>query len=394
MKIIILGHGAIGSVLAKLLQKEESVKLVVSADISFKQEKKFEKWHHMNINLKNKSELESLLKKYHPDLVINATSPWFNPDILQECAKLGINYMDMAACWEPDPDKTALSPYKIEQFDFDRQFKEKNILGLIESGVSPGLTNLFVRECADEFDELEDVKIRLVDYSGTDEFSVAWSKESLLDEIGSKPLVYSDGKFKIVEPFSGAEDYEFPAPYGKQKVCLICQDEIGTIPFFIKLKNIDIKDYDNQVDIHKFLYDLGFISRKKIKLGDIEISPFEFVNKVLPDISFSNSDPKFNNAQFAFAVEATGKIKGKKMKIKYFVLFPNQKYINKLGLDANFISYPTALSAKLFALAAPKIKAKGIIPPEALEKQVRKFILDGLKKTKHVIIQKRKVKIN
>ncbi len=392
MKILVLGHGAIGSVLVKLLQKEESVKAVISADLSFKEEKKFEKLHQINVNLKNKSQLENIFKKQKPDLVINAASPQFNPDILEQCVKLGINYMDLAACWEPDPDKTALSPYKIEQFDFDKKFREKNILGLIESGVSPGMTNLFVRECADEFDELEEVKIRLIDYSGTSEFHAAWSKEHLLDEISSKPLVYVNGKFKIVEPFSGMETYEFPAPYGKKKVSLICQDEIGTIPFFIKLRNINIKDYDDQVDIHKFLYELGFVSRKKIKLGDVEISPFEFVNKVLPDIPFNNEDPKFSKAQFAFAVEASGKIKGKKRKIRYFVSFPDQKDINKLGFNANFISYPTALSAKIFAMAISRIKAKGIIPPEALDKEIRQFILAELDKTKHVIVKKERLK--
>jgi saccharopine dehydrogenase-like NADP-dependent oxidoreductase len=299
-----------------------------------------------------------------------------------------MNYLDMAACWEPDPDKNAKTPYKIEQFDFDRQFREKNILGLIEAGVSPGMTNVFVKECADEFDELEDVKIRLVDYSGTNEFHLAWSKEALLDEIGSKPLVYAKGKFKIVEPFSGAEAYKFPAPFGKKKVSLICQEEIGTIPFFIKLKNIDIKDFDDQADIHKFLYELGLTSRKKIKFGDIEISPFEFVSKVLPNISFNNEDPKFNEAQFAFAVEARGKIKGKKKAVRYFVAFPKQKTINGLGLNANFISYPTALSAKIFAMAMPKVKAKGIIPPEALEKEIRKYILSELRQAGHVTIKK------
>ena len=392
MKIVILGHGAIGSVLAKLLLKEKSVKTVIAADISFKEEKKFEKLHQMNIDLKNKSQLLELVETHHPDLVINASSPLFNEDILDACAKKGINYMDMAACWEPNPDTKARSPYKVEQLDFDQTFREKNILGLIEAGVSPGMTNLFVRECADEFEELDKVKIRLIDYSGTDELHFAWSKEALLDEIGSKPLIYKDGKFKIVEPFSGEEEYNYPPPYGKKKVTLICQEEIGTIPFFIKLKNIDIKDYDNQVDIHKFLYKLGIISKEKIKFKGIDISPFEFVNKILPDVSFSNEDKKFHSAQFAFVVEASGKIKKKQKILRYYVAFPIQKEINKLGLNANFISYPTALSAKIFALAFPKIKAKGINPPETLDKEVRKFIFAELNKTKHILIKKEWVK--
>lgn len=388
MKILILGHGAIGSVLAKLLLKEKTIKSIISADINFKEEKKFGKISRMKIDLKNKSELGSILRKHGPNLVINASSPVFNSDILEECAKEKVNYMDMSSCWEPDTDKNALSPYKIEQFDFDKKFKEKNIVGLIESGVSPGLTNIIVRECADEFDELRDVKIRLIDYSGTDELNFSWSKESLLDEIGSKPLIFKNGKFIIMEPFTGIEEYNFPKPYGKRKVNLICQDEIGTIPFFIKLKSIDIKDYDNQADIHKFLHDLGFISKKKIKFKDIEISPFEFVNKVLPDVSFDFTDSKFNNAQFGFVVQASGKIRRKVKTIRYFILFPKQKDINKLDLNANFISYPTALSTKLIAMIVAKIKLKGIIPPECLDKDIRKTILTQLKKTKGVLFKK------
>src|SRR3989344_510527 len=390
MNVLILGYGAVGTVLAKLLHKEKVITKVICADILFKKEKKFEKMHHMKINLKNKKQLTSIIKKHNPHLIINASSPNFNTDILSVCEKTATPYMDMAACWEPDSNKKAKCPYKIEQLDFNKSFRKNNLLGLIEAGVSPGMTNLFVRECADEFDFIEDVKIRLIDYSGTNELHFAWSKEALLDEINSKPLIYRNGKFKIVEPFSGEEEYNFPKPYGKKKVSLICQDEIGTIPFFIKLKNIDIKDYDNHVELHKFIYKLGIISREKIKVGNVEISPFDFAKKVLPDAPFSNKDKKFSSAQFAFAVEATGRIKKKKRTIRYFVSFPKQQEINRLKLKANFITYPTALSAKIFVLAMQRIKTMGIMPPEALDKDVRKFILSELKKTGHVVIKKEK----
>lgn len=388
MKILVFGYGAVGSVLVKLLEKEESVDRIVSADISFKEEKKTGRMQYLNINLKSKSQILDMLNSEKPDLVINASSPNFNSEILNACTLAGVNYMDMAAVWDPNVDKNAPVPYVIEQLDYDIRFKDKNLVGLIEAGVSPGMTNLFVRECADEFDELEDVKIRLIDYSGSDELHFAWSKEALLDEINSKPLIYEDGKYKIMEPFTGVEEYQFPEPYGKRKVSLICQEEIGTLPLFLKFKSIDIKDFDNQVDIHKFLYELGIVSKKKIKYEGIEIAPFDFVNKILPDVSFDNQDPKFNEAQFAFAVDVTGKANNKNKRIRYFVLFPKQKDINKLDLNANFISYPTALSAKFFAMAVSKIKLNGIMPPEALDKEIRKFIISELKKTDKVVIKK------
>ena len=73
-------------------------------------------------------------------------------------------------------------------------------------------------------------------------------------------------------------------------------------------------------------------------------------------------------------------------------MFPKQKEINKLGLNANFISYPTALSAKIFATAFKKLKTIGMIHPEALDKEVRKFIFSELRKAGHVVIKKEYVK--
>ncbi|MBS3122125.1 saccharopine dehydrogenase NADP-binding domain-containing protein [Candidatus Woesearchaeota archaeon] len=388
MRVLILGCGAVGCVLAKMLYKEKSIKSVFCGDIYFKKEKIFGKTHYFNINLKNKEHLLKFLKSHKLDLIVNAVSPVFNKDILDACVKAKVNYMDMAACWDPHPNKKFKSPYKIEQFDFDTKFKENNLFGMIEAGVSPGLTNLLSKECSEQLEQIENIKIRLLDYSGTDEFYFAWSKEALLDEINSKPLVYEKGKFRIAEPFSGEEEYTFPPPFNKKKVSLICQDEIGTIPFFIKVKNIDIKDYNNQVDAHKFLYKLGLLSKKKIMIGNAKISPFEFICNILPEVVLNFGDKKYDNAQFAFAVQASGKINGKKKTIRYFVSFPKQKEINSLKLNANFISYPTALSAKLFIKSLHKIRNKGIIPPECLEKEIRKTILAELKKIKHIVVKK------
>jgi hypothetical protein len=91
------------------------------------------------------------------------------------------------------------------------------------------------------------------------------SKEVLLEELASKPIVYENGKFKIADAFSGLEHFEFPKPFGKKLVNLICQEEVGTIPLYIKVKNVDEKDYDDQMPRQKVLYDLGLLSKDKIK---------------------------------------------------------------------------------------------------------------------------------
>jgi len=308
---------------------------------------------------------------------------------MEGCLREKANYMDLASMWDPDPsgkpwspepDCKLKSPYRVEEFDYRDKFVASNVKGLIVAGVSPGLTNLFVREATEYFDKVEHVKIRLLDYSGTEELYFAWSKEGLLDEIGCKPLVYEDCKFKIMEPFSGEENFNYPAPFGKQKANLICQDEIGTLPFFIKADKIDIKDYDNLVSYHKALYHLGLISKEKVNVKGVEVSPFDLSCKVLPDVLTDFKDKKYGKAQFGFVIEVDGLKNRKKKTIRYEVMFPNQEAINGLKLNANFISYPTALSASLFALSIPKIGLIGVFPPECLEKKAREFIIKELPK--------------
>lgn len=397
MRILIIGYGAVGEVLVKLLAKEKSVEKINCIDYIPKKVIKNNKVFFQRFDVSKKQSFIEFIKNKKPDLIINTAVPKFNELILECCLQTKKDYMDLASCWDPnpngkpwspEPEMKIKSPYKVEQLDYQNQYKKAGLTGLIVAGVSPGLTNLFVREAVDFLDETDYVKIRLVDYSGTEDLYFAWSKEGLLDEIGCKPLVYENGKFKILEPFSGEEIFDFPPPFNDKKVNLICQDEIGTLPFYIKTNKIDIKDYDNLVDAQKLFYKMGLISKKKILFRGVEISPFEFMCKVLPDVPPSLADKKYENAQFAFLIEAIGKKQGKKKAIRYFIMFPKQKEINHFNLNANFITYPTALSAKLFATSIPLIKKSGVFPPECIEKEARSWIIKQLPKN-HVKVYKR-----
>lgn len=382
MKVLVIGTGSVGAVLCKLLANDKRVGEVVCCDIVEREKFKSKKIRFFKIDLKQKNVFYEFLKKINPDVVVNAATPLLNIKILEACFRTNLNYLDLAAQWDPNPNKKAKSPYKIEQFDYDKKFKKSKLKGLIMAGVTPGLDNLFAKQVSEKLDKTETIKIRLFDYSGTEELSFFWSKEALLDELNSKPLIYEKGRFKIMEPFSGIEEFDFPSPFNKKKVNLICQEEIGTIPFFINVKNVDIKDYDNQFEMQKLLYSLGLTSKKNIKFGKAEISPIDFSAAFLPDIVKDITNKKYDNAQFAFAVRAEGGKNRKKQIAQYFIVFPKQKEINKLKFNANFITYPTALCAKLFVMIVPKIKKYGVFPPEALDAEIRKEVLEELKKNK------------
>ncbi|HTZ41989.1 MAG TPA: saccharopine dehydrogenase C-terminal domain-containing protein [Candidatus Omnitrophota bacterium] len=386
MKVVILGFGAVGSVVARLLAKEKSVDKIICGDINFKYKINNKKIFFKKANILDKKGFLSFLNKIKPDLVINTSLPGFNENIMDGCLKAGVNYFDTCSYWDLDENPKARIPYKMEQLDFNNDFKKKGIAGLINAGVSPGLTNLIAKECASRLDSVDFMKIRLVEDTGSREIFFSWNKDWLLDEIATLPLVYYNKKFKLEEPFLGEEEFNFPPPIGKRKVYYFCQDEVGTLPLYIKMKNLDVKAFDNNIDVSKLLVKLGLTSEKKIDFKNFKISPVQFLSAILPD-SPPGTEKKFKESVFAFSVEATGKSKGKKKILKYSVIFPRQKDIEKLNLNANFISYPTALSVKLFAMAFLDIQRKGVFPPEAIEDSVRKGILRELENSPVKIVK-------
>ena len=378
---MILGFGGVGSVLAKLLAKEKEIEEIICGDIKFNFRIKDKKVSLKYLNILDKNKFLIFLNKHKPDIVINTSLPKFNLKIMETCFKVGVNYIDTASYWDFDSNPKAKVPYKMEQLDFDKRFKKAGITGLINAGVSPGLTNLIAKECADKLDEVDFVKIRLVEDTASNELFFSWNKDWLIDEIGFKPLVYYNHKFKIMESFSGEEEFTFPKPIGKKKVYYFCQDEVGSLPLFIKTKNLDVKAYDNNIEVSKLLVKLNLTSEKEIKLGKCKIRPKEFLSKILQD-SPPGYERKFKNSIFAISIEAIGRHNKKKKIVKYSVVFPKQKEIDKMNLGANFISYPTALSIKLFVMNFFKIIKKGVFPPECIGKEIRKEILIELEKSR------------
>lgn len=380
MKVLVIGAGAVGGVLCKLLAKEKRVSQIICCDIK---EKIFnnKKIIFKKLDISDKNELLKFLKEEKPTIVVNALIPTFNRTILECCLASKVNYIDTASDWEVDPNPKAQSPYKVEQLDYDEAFKTEKILGMINSGVSPGLTNLLAKEASEKLDTIDSIKIRLIEDTRSDKLYFPWCVEWLLDELNWQPLVYRNNKFKKAPKFSEPEEFDFLEPFGRKKVCLVGQEEIGTIPLYIKTKNADLKIYDNQTEVTNFLTKLGLISDNKLKIGDFEISPKKFVAKLLErDKTHLPKKWEVKNAQFGLAVIAEGKKNNKKKEVRYTVAFPKDKDIDKLKIDANFISYPTALMLSLFILIFPKIKKFGVFPPEALGKNVRGEIIKELKK--------------
>lgn len=374
MKIILIGYGKVGSVLAKLLAQQQEIEKLICTYRTEKPAEKAQKISFVQCDAASPRDLALLLLREPAEIVVNCSLPQYNKNILEACLQQHRHYLDLASCWDIDADLKAPAPYKIEQFEYAKEFKKSNLMGLINAGVSPGLTNLLAAHAAAMLDEVDSIKIRLLEECQTKTPFFAWSVEESLEALRWKPVVWQDGSLRLKERFSGEEQYAFPSPYGKKKVWLAAQEEVGTIPLFLKIKYCDLKSHDHLLAIAKRSFD-----------GSVDMLRQQGTTASNPE-----KDVAFQKAVLGIVVEVTGKEKSigkekrKNRKIKLSVIFPPQRDINALHPGANYISYPTALMASLFIRSLPLIKLRGVFPPEALSPGARKSIFQKLKKVKGI----------
>lgn len=392
MNILVLGGGATGSVAACALAESKKIKKVILGDISDKSAKKFLIPHpKVDFQIIDATKREDVLRALEGCAVlVNAASPVFNTMLLETALQAGVHYQDFASDWEDA---------RVEQFGYDDQFKERGLVGLINASATPGVSNLLAGELAAKFSEIDYIKIRLLEDVSADVPLTAWSKEVAFDEFISPPFLWNGKQFEKTDNFAEEEIFDFPEPFMDQKCYMVAQEDIGTIPRYIKAKRIDIKAGGSEIDFARSFYLLGLTSKTPIQIGGDKISPYDFMLKIWPNVpSLAEmrdlvERKKVHNAHFWAAVDVSGiaASDGKKTTLRADILFPNQAEINKIYPGANYVSYAAGLCAAIFAENIPTLSRKGVYSPEAIGPAERVSLIKQLKK-KGVKIEIKEIK--
>ncbi|MGB9711288.1 MAG: saccharopine dehydrogenase family protein [Thermodesulfovibrio sp.] len=384
MKIAVIGIGAVGFFLCRyFLEKTDFT--IKCADKSIRNLRKLKEFantkkkitlHRVSVN--DSPSLEKLIRD--TDLVINSATPAINRKIIEIALKYAVNYQDLASNLED-----LMNP---EQLEYSQDFKQKGIVGLINTGISPGLTNLIAGELASKFDSVDTIKIRIFEDQKPPGTIWSWSPKVLFSDILSPPLVYEKGKFNLREPFGEPEYYNYPEPIGKRKAYLVYGDEISTLPRFLKVKSGNLKSAGSDIEFLMALYNMGLLSDNPLKINGGRVSPYEILLKItkrvasIREIIQKVKEGVLEEATFGIVVECSGKLQGKRKTLRGYLIFPSIRELIKIAPGSTHVSYPTALVAGIMAKFIKKIQSleQGVFAPEALPKFIRRKIFSELKK--------------
>lgn len=379
MRIFVLGAGATGSLLAELLQRQGHT--VWCGDRDPARARRFlGKRSTIAVTAVNARNLHGIVRAARGcQLIVNATASVFNQIVMRAALRLRAHYVDLSS-------HLTRNPFKSEQLSYAKRFEEKNRAALINAGAAPGLTNLMVKRAAEMLDEVYSVQIRLYESSESEDPISQWSPEVSFDEAISNPRVYRDGKFRMEKRFADLEKFRFPDPIGNANVVLAAQDEVATLPYYIPMRNMDVKIGGNEFDRLRRWYKQGKLSKSRgipRQRFPQTSSPRAIARLIRKGI--------LQNARFAASVLVRGVKRNPKedehLLIRADAMFPTLYQIRQQGRFTTPVAYATAHVAALFIKYFEREK-RGVFAPETLPADARRAILAGVRAHSVKITQK------
>ncbi|RLI70591.1 hypothetical protein DRO91_06595 [Candidatus Heimdallarchaeota archaeon] len=351
MKYAVFGAGLMGSAAVFSLLKEESTEKVFVFDVSRRALNKLSNRLSDSRIICCGSELPFALQA-HKDLLYEcdamlSTVPYSNNLYLANLAietKTSMN------------DLGGNNTVVQEQFKLSKLAEDVGITVVPDTGLTPGLSSLLTALAIKNLDEVENVNIRVgglpQEPKGVLNYALVFSVNGLINEYVEPVEVLRNGKKKVVEPLTELEEISFYLNGEKKSFeAFMTSGGTSTMPRTLegKVQNLDCKTirYKGHCKYFKALYDLGLLSKPKVRLE---------IEKHLEDIL-----PKGEKDMILMRVTAEGYRNGKKAAVSYEMV---DFYDEKSGFSA--MQRTTAFTAAEITkmLAFGEIGEKGVIEQE------------------------------
>jgi saccharopine dehydrogenase-like NADP-dependent oxidoreductase len=344
-KIIILGAGLVGSVMAKDLTKEHEV-CSVDLNQSALDHLSCQGIKTICQDISDKDILQKLISEF--DIVIGAVPGFMGYKMMHDVIDAGKNIVD-------------ISFYPEDPFDLDKFAKEKGVIAVMDCGVAPGMGNIILAHHNNHMD--------ITNY------------KCLVGGLPQKrewPYEYK----AVFSPIDVIEEYIRPARYVQNHKTitkealsdaeLVNFDEIGTleswnsdglrslIATMPNIPNMIEKTlrYPGCVEYLKVLRETGFFSYDEIEVNGQNVKPIDVTSKLLfPKWKMEDGDKDFT----VMRISIEGKEKGIKTKYQYDLL---DRYQDKTTSMARTTGYTCTAVTNLVLNGV--YKRVGISPPEYL----------------------------
>jgi len=404
LKILVIGCGKMGSVIAWDLCKYEEVESVGLVDNDSPSLEKAAAWiqdkrvttHLLGSNFRE--ELIALMKSY--DVGIGALPMIKQTNQLIEMAiEAGMNFVDIYGEYYRRPNESYLDGFNIpsdttgEAYGemLHRQAMDQDVTILCCMGFAPGLSNMTLGNGIAQMDKAHTAIARvggMPDIKAADKYPmkymITWCWDQVIDSAMEKTRILKDGTFQYVDAMSEYERFAFKE-FGKDLeleafITPGMESFIFTRP---KLKSCYEKTirWPGYRDSMSFLKSCGFFETTPIEFNGRNFVPRELAAPIVePQLAPYEGDVDVS----VMWNTVTGKKQGKFSQIDYY-MWVDSDTGNNISSMARATAFPASVSAVL--MGRGRLTSKGIVSPEdAFDTVLYKAMLDELE-TKGVVIK-------
>ena len=282
------------------------------------------------------------------DVVINGL-PWkYDLPVTKACVEAGVNGLDVST--------------EEDQWSYDKQAKDKDMVFIPGVGATPGITNAMARRAADRLDEVDDIQINFAAFrcpAPAPGLLITFLWEFHPDT--ESRVYYQDGEFIWVGPFAGSKKIKFPGQIGEQEVFYIPHPETRTMPKSLGAKKVSVRGCfpPHAMRIAKVMLDWGLYSDEPVTIKGIEATPFD----IMFDLLLEMPETKQTNVwAYGLVVDVYGKADGRKVKNSLWTTHPPQESWGGSAAYYKNIAIPLSIGAQM--ITNGEVEARGVIPPE------------------------------
>ncbi len=384
--ILVLGTGAQGSAVARLLEKEPNVEKIICADYDMKAAEilatDLSKAVAVQVNAKNVGDIVKIGQGV--DIIVNGLPISFNMTVMNAALELKANYQDLCMTEIEGMDVVDSTRYMFTEMD--SQFKKAGALAITNTGSAPGLVNVLVRELSEMFDSVDSIEMNVYEGVWSKKFiPFWWSPDVAFADMGETPVQFQNGKHIRTEVFGNPVMMKFPGIDKEIRMVDHNHEEPITMGINSKtclkgVKNIVFRYGGPHVELSQALFNMGFLSKEEREYKGVKYTPFDLVIDHAPDA------PKYKKEieeiikegliteEGAFQVLVKGEKGGKPMTVTSYVNAPGLiEAYRKAGISHE--AYLTGQSAFIFTkmMIEDVVNQKGCIAPEVLNAEAREF---------------------
>jgi len=405
MKVLVIGAGKIGSVVAWDLVKDNEVEAV---GIVGRREDALEakrKWINSDkvilhvLDIANREEVKRLMKQYDVG-VITLPDRRTSYKIVETAIEAGLNSIDILEEYHRRPD-----PYEVEGLEvpsgmtldeygewLHKRAIDNDVILLDGLGFAPGLSNITLGEGIRTMDKAESAIGRVGGIPAKEasskhplKYMITWAFAHVLREYMVKVKVIKNGKVVEVPAMSDRENFRF-TKLGKDEE-LECAITPGMPSFLFtrpQLNEFAEKTirWPGHFEGINTLKECGMLDLTPVEFNGMNIAPRNFLLSII--------DPKLRPLQGETDVcvmwnTVTGVKDGKKLRLDYY-MWDEADTRNGISSMGRVTGFSAAIGAML--IGRGEIEKKGIVAPEdAIEGKLYQKFMDELGKRNITILE-------